>query len=50
MLVFHGPSSDAVTMHQSVGETGIHIAPYYNPTKVIAQPNELIPERSMGHI
>ena len=42
MQVFHGPSSDAVTMHQSVGETRIHIAPYYNPTKLIAQPNELM--------
>ena len=42
MQVFHGPSSGAVAMHQSVGETRIHIAPYYNPTKLIAQPNELM--------
>ena len=42
MQVFHGPSSDAVTKHQSVGETRIHIAPYYNETKLIAQPNELM--------
>ena len=42
MQVFHGPSSDAVTMHQSVRETRIHIAPYYNPKMLIAQPNELM--------
>ena len=34
MQVFHGPSSDAVTMHQSVGETRIHVARYYNPSKL----------------
>ena len=28
MQVFHGPSSDAVTMHPSVGETPIYIARY----------------------
>ena len=42
MQVSHGPSSDAETMHQSVGETWIHIALCYNPTKLIAQPNELM--------
>ena len=34
MHVFYGPSSDAVTMHQSVGETRIHIARYYNLSKL----------------
>ena len=34
MQVFHGPSSDAVAMHQSVGETWILIARLYNPTKL----------------
>ena len=28
MQVFHGPSSDAVTMHQSIGETWINVALY----------------------